>query len=163
VEYIEKSENRFGVLKAISISSQKGIQKTNVGIANIVENFGILGDAHAGKWHRQISILAMESIEKMKNTGLENLKPGDFAENLTTEFLSLPDIKLGSKIRIGNSVLLEVTQIGKECHNRCAIFKAVGDCVMPREGIFAKVLSGGTIKVNDIIEVIGIKENVELS
>lgn len=163
MEYIEKSENRFGVLKAISISSQKGIQKTNVGIANIVENFGILGDAHAGKWHRQISILAMESIEKMKNTGLENLKPGDFAENLTTEFLSLPDIKLGSKIRIGNSVLLEVTQIGKECHNRCAIFKAVGDCVMPREGIFAKVLSGGTIKVNDIIEVIGIKENVELS
>lgn len=163
MEFIEKSENRFGVLKAISISSQKGIQKTNVGIAHIVENFGILGDAHAGKWHRQISILAMESIEKMKNTGLENLKPGDFAENLTTEFLSLPDIKLGSKIRISNSVLLEVTQIGKECHNRCAIFKAVGDCVMPREGIFAKVLSGGTIKVNDIIEVIGIKENVELS
>lgn len=163
MEFIEKSENRFGVLKAISISSRKGIQKTNVGIAHIVENFGILGDAHAGKWHRQISILAMESIEKMKNAGLENLKPGDFAENLTTEFLSLPDINIGSKIRIGKSVLLEVTQIGKECHNRCAIFKAVGDCVMPREGIFAKVLFGGTIKVNDIIEVIGIKQNVELS
>lgn len=162
MEFIEKIDNKFGILKAISLSTRKGIQKTNVSIAQIVENYGILGDAHAGSWHRQISILAMESIEKMKKAGLENLKPGDFAENLTTEFLYLPDINVGSKIRIGNSVLLKVTQIGKECHNRCAIFKAVGDCVMPREGIFAKVLSGGTIKVNDIIEVIGIKENVEL-
>lgn len=162
MEFTEKSNNKFGFLRAISISSRKGIQKTNVSTAQVVENFGILGDAHAGKWHRQISILAMESIDKMKEAGLDNLKPGDFAENLTTEFLSLPDINIGSKIKIGDSVLLEVTQIGKECHNKCAIFKAVGDCVMPREGIFAKVIFGGTIKVNDIIEIIGIKQNVEL-
>lgn len=150
------------IIKAISISSRKGLQKTNVPTANLLMNFGIEGDAHAGNWHRQISLLALESIEKMKSAGLPNLNPGNFAENITTEFLRLDKINIGTLLRIGLEAVIEITQIGKECHSRCAIFNAVGDCVMPREGIFAKVIQSGSIKVNDKIEIIGINEHAEL-
>lgn len=146
-----ESNSSTGRVVAISISKQKGIPKENVERAQLIKEHGIEGDAHAGNWHRQVSFLAMESIEKMKRAGLPKLKPGAFAENITTEFMALPEFEIGSKLQIGNDTLLEITQIGKECHSRCAIFYTVGDCVMPREGIFAKVIDGGSIKVGDEI------------
>ena len=109
-------------------------------------------DAHAGPWHRQVSLLAAESIDKIKKMGLD-VKPGDFAENLTTEGMDLPSLPIGTKLLVGR-VLMRVTQIGKECHARCAIFQQVGDCVMPTEGIFTEVLEGGEIRVGDEIEVL---------
>jgi MOSC domain-containing protein YiiM len=143
-----------GKVVAISISKKKGIPKTNVQSAKLIENFGIEGDVHAGNWHRQISFLALESIDKMREKGLPNLRPGAFAENITTEFLTLPEIEVGARIKIGKETELEITQIGKECHTKCAIFFKVGDCVMPREGIFAKVIRGGEIFVGDEILII---------
>lgn len=145
-------ENK-GKITAISISKKKGIPKTNVEKATLIEEFGIDGDAHAGKWHRQISLLAMESITKMKKKGLDNVKPGAFAENITTEFIDIPNLKIGTKVKMGETEL-EITQIGKECHNRCAIYYKVGDCVMPREGIFAKVIKSGEINIGDIIQIL---------
>lgn len=139
-----------GSIKAISISHKKGIPKRNIGKAKLIKDFGIEGDAHAGNWHRQISLLANESINKMRAKGLPNLKYGTFAENITTEFINLPKLKIGTKLEIGK-VELEITQIGKECHTRCAIFHTVGDCVMPKEGIFAKVIKSGEIKITDTI------------
>lgn len=150
---INNAKNLIGKIIAISISEKKGTPKTNINSAVLRENWGIEGDAHAGDWHRQISLLAIESIDSMKLKGLPNLIPGIFAENLTTEFLSLPSLPIGTKVRIGDEALLEITQIGKECHSRCAIYNIAGDCVMPREGIFAKVLLGGEIKVNDEITI----------
>ena len=145
-----------GRIIAISISKKRGIPKTNVESAKLIENFGIEGDAHTGNWHRQISILAIESIEKMRDSGLPNLRPGDFAENITTEFIELPNLRIGGKIKIGKYAVLEITQIGKECHGKCVIYDKLGDCIMPREGIFAIVIKGGEIFVGD--EVI-IKQN----
>ena len=142
-----------GRIKAISISKKKGIPKTNVPSARLIENFGIEGDAHAGNWHRQVSLLALESIEKMKALGLNSLKPGIFAENLTTEFLNLPEIKIGTRIRIGQEAELEITQIGKECHTHCAIYLKAGDCIMPKEGIFARVIKPGEIFTGDEVLV----------
>ena len=110
---------------------------------------GLIGDAHAGGWHRQVSLLAMESIRKMQKMGLE-VHSGDFAENITTEGLDLVHLPLGARLNIGE-VLLEITQIGKECHNRCAIFHQAGDCVMPMEGIFGRVLKGGQVQAGDSI------------
>lgn len=138
-----------GKIAAISISKKKGIPKTNVQSAKLIENFGIEGDAHAGNWHRQVSLLPLESINKMRKAGLPGLRPGAFAENLTIEGITLNKLPIGAKIKIGESVLMEVTQIGKECHDKCAIFFKVGDCVMPREGIFAKVINSGEIFVGD--------------
>lgn len=143
-----------GRIIAISISKKKGIPKTNVQSATLIENFGIEGDAHAGNWHRQISFLASESIDKMRQAGLPNLRPGAFAENITTEFIDIPNLQIGSKIKIGAETELEITQIGKECHSKCAIFFTVGDCVMPREGIFAKVIKSGRIFVGDDVQII---------
>jgi len=137
---------------AISTSKEKGIKKENVAQGELVPNFGLAGDAHAGDWHRQVSLLGMESIEKIKAKGLD-VKPGDFAENLTTEGIELFTLPIGQKLKIGNT-LHEVTQIGKECHNRCNIFYTVGDCVMPREGIFTRVLVGGPVVVGDKIELV---------
>ena len=117
-------------------------------------DLGLKDDAHAGKWHRQVSLLAMESIDKMVQLGLK-VGPGDFAENITTQGLDLLKLPLGTRFSIGQSSLLEVTQIGKVCHTRCAIYYQAGDCVMPKEGIFAKVLAGGEIKVGDEIHVLG--------
>ena len=139
-----------GVIKAISISKEKGIRKNNVDSAELKDDFGIVGDAHAGTKNRQVSLLAIESIEKMRAKGLK-VKPGDFAENITTEGIDLLGLKLGDKLKIGTNVLLEVTQIGKECHARCNIYYQAGDCVMPKEGIFVKVLEGAEIKVGDRI------------
>ena len=144
---------KVGKVAAISISKKKGVPKTNVQSAKLIENFGIEGDIHAGNWHRQVSFLALESIDKMRAKGLQSLRPGAFAENITTEFLTLPEIEVGTRIKIGKEADLEITQIGKECHSKCAIFFKVGDCVMPREGIFAKVIRGGEIFVNDSIEI----------
>lgn len=137
---------------AVCTSLHKGERKKNVGSAKLIENFGIEGDAHAGPWHRQVSLLAQESIDKMVAKGLD-VGPGDFAENLTTKGIDLVHLPIGTKLKAGET-LLEVTQIGKECHSRCAIYEQAGDCVMPREGIFVKVLKGGNIYVGDDIEVV---------
>jgi MOSC domain-containing protein YiiM len=138
---------------AVSVSATTGVKKDNVAAARVLVNFGLEGDAHAGDWHRQVSLLAVESIDKMRRTGLD-LKPGDFAENLTTQGLDIPRLPVGTRLRVGQEVELEVTQIGKACHHGCAIKQAVGDCVMPREGIFARVLRGGMVHPDDIIEVL---------
>jgi len=137
---------------AVCVSEQKGERKKPVSQVVIRANHGIVGDAHAGDWHRQISLLALESIKKMQAKGLD-VTTGDFAENITTEGIDLPSLPIGTKLVIGET-LNEVTQIGKECHTRCAIYHQAGDCVMPREGIFVKVLRGGIVKVNDSIEVV---------
>ncbi|TAN60166.1 MOSC domain-containing protein [bacterium] len=142
-----------GVIKAISVSGKKGVRKNNVDSAELKDDFGIIGDAHAGTKNRQVSLLAIESIQKMQAKGLK-VGPGDFAENITTQGVDLLGLKLGDKLKIGTTVLLEVTQIGKECHTRCNIYYQAGDCVMPKEGIFVKVLKGGHIKVGDEIEAI---------
>ncbi|MEJ2617788.1 MAG: MOSC domain-containing protein [Ignavibacteriaceae bacterium] len=150
----KKDFAKAGRIVAISISKRKGIPKTNVSFANLIENHGIEGDIHAGSWHRQVSFLALESIDKMRKAGLPNLRPGAFAENITTEFIDIPHLQIGSKIRIGKSAELVITQIGKECHTKCAIFVKVGDCVMPKEGIFAKVIKSGKIFNGDEVIVI---------
>jgi MOSC domain-containing protein YiiM len=137
---------------AVCTSEKTGTRKTNVGQAHIKTNWGLEGDAHAGDWHRQISLLAMESIQKMLDKGLD-VGPGDFAENITTEGLVLVDLPIGTRLQLGQA-LVEVTQIGKICHNRCAIYYQAGDCVMPREGIFVRVLQGGDVRVGDAIEVL---------
>lgn len=136
-------------VKAVCISENKGERKKPVESVELRENHGIVGDAHAGDWHRQVSLLATESIDKMRKLGLD-VDSGDFAENLTTSGIELVSLPIGSRLQVGGT-LLEVTQIGKECHTRCAIFYQAGDCVMPKEGIFAKVISGGTIKPGDEI------------
>lgn len=142
-----------GKIHAISISKRKGIPKSNVDGANLIEDYGIENDAHAGKWHRQVSLLSVESIEKMRKT-LPNLRAGAFAENITTQNFDLMSLSIGDKIKIGVNAELEITQIGKECHTKCAIYYRVGDCVMPKEGIFAKVLKPGKINLNDNISLI---------
>nr|WP_290663677.1 MOSC domain-containing protein [Ignavibacterium sp.] len=151
---LNQSVISLGKVVAISISKKKGIPKTNVKSAKLIENFGIEGDIHAGNWHRQVSFLALESIDKMREKGLPNLRPGAFAENITTEFLELPKLEIGTRMKIGKEAELEITQIGKECHSKCAIFIKVGDCVMPREGIFAKVIRGGEIFIEDEIKIL---------
>jgi len=136
---------------AVSVSEKKGMRKTNVERANVIEDFGIEGDAHASSdWHRQVSLLAIESIDKMRKAGLD-VGPGDFAENITTEGIDLVSLPIGARLRIGE-VVGEVSQIGKECHDRCAIYRQAGDCVMPREGIFIKVVKGGAIAPGDEVE-----------
>lgn len=142
----------MGKIVAVCTSPKKGMRKKNVGEGVLVENHGIQGDAHVGDWHRQVSLLALESIEKMQKMGLD-VKPGDFAENLTTEGIDLVSLPIGTKLKIGEQALGEVTQIGKECHTRCAIYYQAGDCVMPKEGIFIRVLAGGKVKVGDTIEI----------
>jgi len=137
---------------AVCTSKNKGERKKPVAIAEVRENHGIVGDGHSGDWHRQISLLAIESIRKMQVKGLD-VGAGDFAENITTEGIDLPSLPLGTRLAIGDTVT-EVTQIGKVCHTRCAIYYQAGDCVMPREGIFVKVIQGGNIKTDDAIEII---------
>lgn len=143
-----------GKIIAVCTSDKKGEKKTNIGKGELVVGFGLAGDVHGGDWHRQVSLLAMESIEKIRAHGLD-VNPGDFAENITTEGLTLHTLPIGTKMKIGE-ILLEVTQIGKECHTKCNIYHTVGDCVMPKEGIFVKVLNGGPVAVGDTIEVIGL-------
>lgn len=142
-----------GKILAVNISQKKGEKKNNIECGLFLENLGLENDAHAqADIIRQVSLLAKESIEKIRAKGLD-VSYGDFAENLTIEGIDLPSLPIGTRLIVGNKVLLEVSQIGKICHNRCNIYYTVGDCVMPREGIFAKVLVGGEIKINDEIEV----------
>jgi MOSC domain-containing protein YiiM len=146
------NDKHLGKVVALNISKKKGIPKTNVDSVKLIEDWGIEGDVHAGKWHRQVSFLAIESIEKMRAKGL-NVRPGAYAENITTEFIGIPGLHVGDVIIIGNAEL-EITQIGKECHSKCAIYYKAGDCVLPREGIFARVIKGGTLQVGDMCEVV---------
>ena len=146
-----------GTIVAVCTSKKKGIRKRNVGEAELKVDWGIVGDAHAADWHRQVSLLAMESIEKMRTLGL-NVGPGSFAENLTTQGIDPLSLPIGSQVRVGDEALLEITQHGKICHDRCAIYYQVGDCVMPREGVFAKVIKGGQVKVGDTIETVEVTD-----
>lgn len=143
----------MGKVIAINISEKKGVPKEGIPVGNFIEDFGLEGDAHAGKWHRQVSLLGVESVDKMKSQGVEGLCTGKFAENLTTEGIVLWELPVGTMLKIGETVQ-EVTQIGKECHMGCSIRELVGDCVMPREGIFTKVIQGGKIKEGDSIEIV---------
>lgn len=137
---------------AVCISEKKGTMKHPVESIEVKKNHGIVGDAHAGNWHRQISLLANESVDKMKEK-FPDIPIGAFAENILTIGIDLCHLPVGTKLKVGET-LLEVTQIGKECHSDCAIRKQVGDCVMPREGIFAIVLEEGVIKSGDVIEIV---------
>jgi MOSC domain-containing protein YiiM len=139
-----------GTVIAVCSSKKKGIPKTDVGHGHLDEGFGLRGDAHGGDWHRQISLLAIEQIETMKAKGLD-VKPGSFAENLTTQGFDLWSVKVGDRLSVGPSAIVEVTQIGKECHTRCAIYNKVGECIMPEQGVFAKVIKGGEVKSGDSI------------
>lgn len=141
----------MGKVEAVCISKIRGVKKVEVPYIDVKINHGILGDAHAGNWHRQISLLAQESVDKMRSAKLR-LKAGDFAENIVTSGIILNTIPIGTKLSIGNTIL-EVTQIGKVCHNDCEIKRLVGKCVMPTEGIFAKVIKEGRIQKGDIITI----------
>jgi len=141
---------------ATCISAAKGERKRPVDVVELREEHGIVGDGHAGPGHRQVSLLAIESIAKMQAMGLD-VDKGDFAENLTTQGMDLPSLPIGTLLRVG-SALLEVTQIGKECHTRCAIYHQAGDCVMPKEGIFARVIRGGIVSPGDQLDVCGEQE-----
>ena len=143
----------MGTVKAICISDRRGIQKNYVEEAFFRKDWGIEGDAHAGNWHRQVSLLGQESIDKMVALGAGELEPGNFAENITTEGITVYELPVGTRLKIGET-LQEVTQIGKQCHKGCEIAKKVGDCVMPREGIFTIILKGGVVKPGDTIEVL---------
>ncbi len=147
------AQKETGKIVAVSVSLKKGVKKTNIRAGRLVENHGLENDAHAGDWHRQVSLLAMESIAKIRGKGLE-VGPGDFAENITTEGIRPWELPVGTRMKLGEDALVEVTQIGKECHDRCAIFHQVGDCVMPREGIFVRVIAEGEIKPGDVIQVL---------
>jgi len=135
---------------SIAISRKKGTRKTCIDEVDLVENHGLDGDAHAGDWHRQVSFLAAESIDRSREGGLD-VSFGDYAENIATTGIDWKAQPLGARFRLGDTAVVEVTQIGKECHKKCAIFYQAGDCIMPKEGVFARVLTGGTIRVDDLI------------
>lgn len=142
----------MGKVVAVCVSEIKGVQKINVHTANFIEDFGIEQDAHAGKWHRQVSLLSFDKIEEFRARGAE-VKNGAFGENLIVKGIDFRNCPLGTRFRC-NQVILELTQIGKECHKGCEIFKVMGDCIMPREGVFTKVIHGGSITEGDELEVI---------
>ena len=146
----------MAVVTAVCISDKKGVQKQPVPEINVRIGHGIAGDAHAGDWHRQISLLGEESVDKLRHH-FPDLPAGAFAENILTSGITLYELPIGTKLRIGQT-LLEVTQIGKECHKGCAIREVTGDCVMPREGIFTVVLEEGKIKAGDAVEVVEVAE-----
>lgn len=139
-----------GRIRAISVSNAKGMPKHNVPEAELRADFGIVGDAHAGSGHRQVSLLALESLEELRSNGAD-ISPGDFAENLTVEGLDLSALAVERRLRVGDAVELEVTQLGKRCHGKCRIFEKLGDCIMPKQGVFARVVTGGQIRVGDTI------------
>ena len=143
----------MAIVLSINTSKNKGEIKTPLMNGELIAGLGFLGDAHAGDWHRQVSLLAQESVDMMTAMGAKNLCPGIFAENITTKGIELHSLPVGTKLAVG-CCLLEVTQIGKECHHHCAIFHQVGSCVMPTRGIFAKVLVGGIVSKEDPIEVL---------
>lgn len=137
---------------AVNISEKKGVPKEPIEKGYFKVDHGLVGDAHAGNWHRQVSLLGQESIDKVTAVGIKGLCGGKFAENLTTEGITLYELPVGTRMRVGET-LMEVTQIGKECHTGCAIRELVGDCVMPREGIFTKIIEPGWIKPGDEIQI----------
>lgn len=140
---------------AVCTSEKKGTKKEAVKEGFLQEDFGLTGDAHADCCtHRQVSLLAIESINKMRSLGFD-IGPGDFAENLTTEKIDLVSLPIGTEISIGNEIILEISQIGKECHTGCAIYRQIGKCIMPKEGVFAKVIRGGLVKAGDVIRIKG--------
>lgn len=139
-------------IAAVSTSQRKGEKKHNIKEGLLIANHGLQGDAHADGSHRQLSLLAIESIEAMRERGAD-VHPGDFAENLTTRGLVLHKLPVGTRLRVGRDILLELTQIGKECHSGCAIARQVGNCVMPKEGVFCRILSGGVVRPGDSLAV----------
>jgi MOSC domain-containing protein YiiM len=143
-----------GRIVAVFLSLKKGVKKTNILLGSLIENYGLENDAHAGDWHRQVSLLAIESISKIREKGLD-VNPGDFAENITTEGIKLWELPMGTRMKLGEEALVEVTQIGKECHDRCAIYRQVGDCVMPRGFAFFCIFVTNTIYVIEI-EMLGL-------
>ena len=145
-------EGMRGIILSVNLSVEKGQKKHNVGHCIVREGHGLEQDGHAGPWHRQVSLLGRESIEKIREKGLD-VQYGDFAENLTTQGIILHTLPVGTTLKVGEKVILKVTQIGKVCHERCAIYYQVGDCVMPREGIFAEVIVGGEVMVGDTLEI----------
>lgn len=143
----------MGKVIAINVSEKKGVPKTTIDFGEFIENYGLKNDAHAGNWHRQVSFLGQESIDKMTALGIKGLSMGKFAENITTEGIELYSLPIGTRMNIGD-VIFEVTQIGKECHQKCAIYHQIGNCIMPKEGIFARVIKGGIVKPSDEIIII---------
>jgi TatD DNase family protein len=141
----------MGIIQAVCVSAEKGTAKQNVGKAELVVRHGLKGDAHAGDWHRQVSLLSLQQIDAFRARGAE-VDYGAFGENLVVDGIDLASLPLGTILRSGN-VTLEITQIGKECRSRCAIYERMGDCIMPREGVFAKVIQGGIIKTGDVVNV----------
>jgi MOSC domain-containing protein YiiM len=141
---------------SIAVSKKKGTRKLPVDAAYVVEDHGLQEDAHSGPWGRQVSFLAAESIEESRSKGLE-VGFGDFAENIATEGVDWKSVPIGSRVQLGESVIVEITQIGKECHKKCAIYYQAGDCIMPREGVFARVLKGGVIRLGDAIILVDTK------
>ena len=147
----------MGKVIAVCTSERKGIQKTSVPEIKVIEDWGIEGDAHAGKWHRQVSLLSFDKIEDFRARGAE-VENGAFGENLVVQGIDFATLPIGTKFGC-NDVVLELTQIGKECHNGCEIFKKMGKCIMPTNGVFTKVIHGGVISEGDAFEVIGKGEN----
>jgi len=143
-----------GSIVAVCVSKKKGIPKSEVQSSLVLDGYGLEGDAHGGPWHRQVSLLSLEQIQSMKERGFE-VGPGSFAENLTTVGVDLDAVAPGDFISVGDSVVLEVTQIGKECHTRCAIYHRIGDCIMPSHGIFARVKRGGLVRKGDAVTLLG--------
>jgi len=140
-------------LVSIAVSSKKGMSKQPVEEALLIRDHGIEGDAHAGPWHRQVSFLTSESIDRVRRDGFD-VRFGSFAENLATLGINWSEIPVGARLKLGASALVEITQIGKKCHSKCAIYHQQGDCIMPREGIFAKVIEGGAIRCGDRISIV---------
>ena len=142
----------MGKVLAVCISEKRGTQKKNVGRVRLIENYGLEGDAHAGNWHRQVSLLSYDRIREFNERGA-GVGPGAFGENLVVEGVDFKLLPVGTKLKCGD-VVLELTQIGKECHSHCEIYKKMGECIMPREGVFARVLCGGTIEEGDEMELV---------
>jgi len=137
---------------SLAISKKKGTRKTRVEKVEVIKDHGILGDAHAGPWERQVSFLAAEQIQEARSRGLQ-VDFGDFAENVATEGVNWKELPLGTRVKLGQEVVVEITKIGKECHKKCAIYYLAGDCIMPREGVFGRVIDGGTLRCGDAIEI----------
>jgi MOSC domain-containing protein YiiM len=139
---------------SVAVSKKKGTRKIPVESVNVLKDHGILGDAHAGPWERQISFLACEQIQEARSRGLR-VGFGDFAENVATEGVNWKELPLGTRVKLGDQIIVEITKIGKECHKKCAIYYQAGDCIMPREGVFGRIIEGGTLRCGDEIEVLG--------
>lgn len=142
----------MGKIMAVCISEKRGTQKKNIDKVRLIENFGLEGDAHGGNWHRQVSLLSYEKVRTFEEKGI-SVEDGAFGENLLVEGFDFKTLPVGTRFRCGEA-LLEMTQIGKECHSHCEIYQAVGDCIMPREGVFARVLHGGVIQIGDELEIV---------